>query len=285
MPLPLLSLRLKSSVNWDFLLRSRIFLHMLQQRLPSPDSERASQAGRACAQQHCAQQAQMHIRLNPWVLTQSKTRVTDMQATPAGPGLGVWYTALTAPLQDQAQMSQSSGLQALAQLWGQAGRLSACLATPTLQLHEVILAAAARLCAGTKGAAAAGLRKAGLPGKRGSRWGWAKRPRFRMRGPRLRPSPPRWTHPRGTLDYLFSFLPARPRPACTARRPSHSKNPAAPRAAARHAQIWGPTVMTGPSKLCLATTPTPQRHAQGPPTFPGTPAPAIQTKNHQRTSA
>ena len=101
-------------------------------------------------------------------------------------------------------MSQSSGLQALAQLWGQAGRLSDMPVNPhTLQLHEVMLASAARLCAGTKGNCRSRASQSRAARQEGFSLRLGRNP---VRVPQ--PAPPRWTHPRGTLSYLFSVFPA-----------------------------------------------------------------------------
>ena len=147
-----------------------------------------------------------------------------------------------------------------------------------------------RACAqAQRGTAAAGLRKAGLPGKRVSRWGRAERPRFRMRGPRLRPAPPRWTHPRGTLSYLFSVFPASTAPrlhctpplalkkTCCAPRSSPARPNLGPHCHDRALQamfVWQPL-------------PTPQTRAEPPdtPRGPGPSKPDHKTSTHQHACA
>ena len=142
-----------------------------------------------------------------------------------------------------------------------------------------------RACAqAQRGTAAAGLRKAGLPGKRVSRWGWAERPRFRIRGPRLRPPPPRWSHPRGTLSYLFSVFPASTAPRLHCTPPLTLKKPGcAPRSSPARPHL-GPHCHDRALQAMFGNHFPPHRHAQSPPTLPGGPGPANQTTNHQRTS-
>ena len=171
-------------------------------------------------------------------LTQSKTACYRYAGNTSGAWTGVWYTALTAHPSGTRHKSHKA---LVCRHWQKPGAGCAAkrmpVTTPKLQLHDVILATAACLCASTKGNCRSRALQSQAARQEGFSLGSGRTPRFRTLGPRLRPVAPRWTHPRA-LSYLFSSLQDRCPPAPHAA--PHTQKSAAPCAAPRDAPQSGP---------------------------------------------